>query len=82
MTILRSSDCYMIDVFELGGQYYMTVTTGGVGQYDVTIALTKAETDSFAEDENKAIAFSIDVVTRTWAYEDRLVRPSSIRSNF
>ena len=76
MTILMSSNRYMFDVFEVNGHHYMTVTTGGVAQYDITINLTKAEVDSFAEDENKAIALSIDVVTRTAAYEDRLVRPS------
>ena len=76
MTILLSSNRYMFDVFELNGQHYMTVTTGGVAQYDITITLTQAEVDSFADDENKAIALSIDVVTRTPAYAARQVTPS------
>jgi HSP20 family molecular chaperone IbpA len=76
MTILMSSNRYMFDVFRHGDEYYMTATTGGVAQYDITIRLTKAEADSFLDDENKAIALSIDLVTRTSAYEGRIVRPS------
>ena len=75
MTILLSSDRHMFDVFALDGVHYLTVTTGGVGQYDVTIRLTEREVDSFRLDENKAIAMAIDVATRTSAYAGRIVHP-------
>lgn len=76
MTILYKNNPHMFTVFEIEGENYLTATTGGVGQYEITMRLTKEEVASFLEDENKAIAISRDFVTRTAAYESRLVRPS------
>ena len=76
METIISSKPYFFDVFKLDNTYYMSVLTGGVGQYFVTIRLTSEEVKDFRDDENKAIATSRDVISRTYAYADRLVEPS------
>lgn len=76
MTILLRNRDYMFTVFEIDGEHYLTAVTGGVAQYDITLRLTKEEAASFADDENKAIATATDFVTRTHAYEARMVTPS------
>ena len=38
---------WAFDVFRLDGRCYMSVLTGGVGQYRVTVKLTEAEVEAF-----------------------------------
>ena len=76
MSIIMKNRDYMFTVFDKDGGYYLTAVAGGVAMYDVTIALTQHEIEQFQADENKAIALARDLITRTPAYEDRLVRPA------
>lgn len=76
MSVLISNSRYMFVVFDRDDQYYMTVTVGGVAQYDVTVRLSSTDIIAFQENLNLTIAMSIDVATRMSAYEERIVRPS------
>ena len=66
---------FMFSVFSLNDVDYMTVTTGGVAQYDITVKLDAGDVDLFLKDNNRAIAMSTDIITRTSAYSDRIVHP-------
>ena len=76
METIITNSAYTFDVFKKDGRYYMSVLTGGVAQHFVTITLTEQEVEDFKADENKAIATSLDVVSRPQAYGKRLVEPS------
>ena len=65
-----------VSVFDQDGRYYMTAVAGGVAQYDLTITLSAAEVTAFQADETKAIATCRDLITRTQAFEHRLVTPA------
>ena len=43
MTIIISNSKFMFDVFSVDNHYYMTATTGGVAQYDLTIEMSERE---------------------------------------
>jgi hypothetical protein len=76
MTILIRNRPFMFSVFDRDGEFYLTAVAGGVALYDLTIKLTKEEVLAFQQDENKAIATAKDLITRTDAYQDRLVTPA------
>lgn len=75
ITVLVENKQYMFTVFERHEYFYMTVVAGGSAMYNVTITLSPEEAMSFQGDENKAIATAMDLITRTSAYEARLVTP-------
>jgi len=76
MTIWITNAPHMFQVFDAEQQFYMTITVGGVAQYDVTVTLSPEEFATFRKDENLAIALAADVATRMSAYEARMVKPS------
>lgn len=76
MSILYRNRDYMFTLFEKESQVYLTVVSGGVAQYEVTITVPPEDVDIYLKDENKLIALAKDVATRTNAYEERIVRPS------
>ena len=76
MTIIMRNRDFMFTVFEKGGEFYMTAVAGGVAMYDITLHLPREDVAQFQVDENKAIALAKDLVTRTSAYESRLVQPA------
>ena len=73
--VMRNRD-FMFTVFSRGDEYLMTVTAGGVAQYEISVRVPEGDVRQFQADENKAIALAKDVATRTAAYQDRIVTPS------
>ena len=76
MSIIMRNRPFMFTVFSHGSENLMTVTAGGVAQYEITVRVSEDDVRQFQLDENKAIALAKDVATRTSAYSDRLVTPS------
>ena len=76
MAIVMRNRAFMFTVFQRADGFYMTVTAGGVAQYDITIRLDEDAVRRFETNENEAIALAKDVATRTAAYQDRLISPS------
>lgn len=75
MSIIIKNSAFMFTMFDRDGEYFMTAVAGGVGQYDLTIRVPKEDVEQFKLDENKPIALARNLITRTSAYEDRLMRP-------
>jgi hypothetical protein len=63
-------------VFRRGGVPYLSVLTGGVGQYFVTIRLDEREAALLSADREAATALALDVLRRPSAHATRMVVPS------
>lgn len=75
MILWRNRD-HMATLFERDGQAYLTVTVGGVGQYEITITVPAEDLAFYRDDPDTLIALARDVATRTSAYAHRQVHPS------
>ena len=76
MKILQQNNDKLFQIFETSGRFFMTVLSGGVSQFGITIELEKGEAADLVDDPPYAERLATKITASPESFEDRRVRPS------
>lgn len=76
MKILLQNNNKMFQLFEMSDRYFMTVLSGGVSQFGITIELEKDEAADLVGDPAHAERLAAKITASPDSFEDRRIRPS------